>query len=99
MNLSTYSYLHVDLAADSQQERDFLEEIELMKEIGQHKYIVSMIGCVTKTCPPYLIFEYIPGRDLLQHLRNKRSEVIIYESTFSFRIFNRYQYDSFLLPK
>ena len=78
MKMSKYSIINVDLTADAQQEEEFLEEIELMKQIGQHKHIVSMIGCVTIGSPLCLIVEYMPGKDLLQHLREKRSKVIIY---------------------
>ena len=99
MKLSKYSHFNLDPTVDSQQERDILEEIELMKEIGQHKYIVSMIGCVTKTFPPYLILEYIPDRDLLHHLRDKRSKVVIYQTPFAFKMFTRYQDGSILLSK
>ena len=54
-----------------------------MKEIGQHKHIVSMIGCVTRGSPLCLIVEYMPGKDLLQYLREKRSKVIIYLVPFA----------------
>jgi len=61
--------------ADEQQEREFLEEIKLMKEIGQNKHIVSMVGCVTVGPPLCLIVEYMPGKDLLNYLREKRSKL------------------------
>ena len=47
-----------------------------MKEIGQHKNMVSMLGCVTKQSPQCLIFEFIPHKDLLRCLREKRFKVI-----------------------
>ena len=62
--------------ADEQQRGEFLDEIELMKQVGQHKNIVSIIGCVTKDSPLCLIVEFMPGKDLLHYLRDRRSKVI-----------------------
>ena len=73
----TYSLWTVDFA-DAQEEREFREEIELMKGIGRHQHIINMIGCVTIGSPLCLIVEYMPGKDLLQHLRERRSKVMIY---------------------
>ena len=84
LNLLKY-FLSIEDLADAQQEREFLEEIKMMKEIGQHKHIVSMIGCVTAGSPLCLIVEYLPGKDLLKHLREKRSKVMIYQASFGFK--------------
>ncbi|XP_068751010.1 uncharacterized protein [Montipora capricornis] len=50
----------------------FLEEIELMKAIGSHRNIVSMLGCCVNSDPIFLVLEYVPYGDLLHWLRNKR---------------------------
>eukprot|EP00794_Sanderia_malayensis_P020181 gene20181-22156_t len=61
----------------SQLERsEFLEEIKLMKEVGQHKNIVSMLACVTKSIPLCLVVEFMPFGDLLHYLRGRRSKVL-----------------------
>ncbi|XP_065842852.1 uncharacterized protein [Oscarella lobularis] len=51
---------------------DFVEEIKLMKRIGQHPHIVSMLACVTKCQPLCLIVEYCCCGDLLNYLRKGR---------------------------
>ncbi|XP_049778733.1 uncharacterized protein LOC126175796 [Schistocerca cancellata] len=47
--------------------RQFEREIELMKCVGRHPHIVSMVGCVTN--PARLIVEYCELGDLLHFLR------------------------------
>ena len=54
---------------------DFVEEIKLMKRIGQHPYIVSMLACVSKCQPLCLIVEYCGCGDLLNYLRRGRPNV------------------------
>ncbi|XP_065650910.1 fibroblast growth factor receptor 2-like [Hydra vulgaris] len=54
---------------------DFIEEINLMKETGYHKNIVSMIGFSSIKNSLCLIVEYMENGDLLQFLRNNRSKM------------------------
>ena len=61
--------------ADSDQRRQFLEEIQLMKAVGSHKNIVNMIGCCTVEEPVFLLVEYVPYGDLLHYLRKHRRKV------------------------
>ena len=61
--------------ADSDQRREFLEEIQLMKAVGSHKNIVNMLGCCTVEEPMFLLVEYIPYGDLLHYLRKRRGKV------------------------
>lgn len=61
--------------ADSDQRREFLEEIQLMKAVGTHKNIVNMLGCCTVEEPMFLLVEYIPYGDLLHYLRKRRGKV------------------------
>ncbi|XP_078349309.1 uncharacterized protein LOC144634272 [Oculina patagonica] len=61
--------------SDSDQRRDFLEEIQLMKAVGSHKNIVNMLGCCTVQEPMFLLVEYIPYGDLLHYLRKHRGKV------------------------
>ena len=67
--------------ADSDQRREFLEEIQLMKAVGSHKNIVNMIGCCTVEEPMFLLVEYVPYGDLLHYLRKRRGKV---QNTFKF---------------
>ncbi|XP_065663221.1 uncharacterized protein LOC136085755 isoform X2 [Hydra vulgaris] len=61
-------------SADLSELDDFSEEMNLMKEIGYHKNIVSLIGCSTIKKPLCLIVEYIEHGDLLNFLRNRRTK-------------------------
>ena len=70
------STCRVSPAANVERE-DFLEEIRLMKRIGQHPHIVSLLGCITTSEPLCLIVEYCMHGDLLNYLRKKRSQVCI----------------------
>ena len=60
---------------DEEAKNQFLEEIELMKAIGSHRNIVSMLGCWVNSDPIFLVLEYVPYGDLLHWLRNKRIQV------------------------
>ncbi|KAJ8024535.1 Fibroblast growth factor receptor 1 [Holothuria leucospilota] len=48
---------------------DFLDEIRLMIEIGEHPNIMPVIACKTITEPYYLITEYMDYGSLLDYLR------------------------------
>jgi len=61
--------------ASPDQTNDFLEEITLMKAVGSHKNIVSLIGCCTKSTPNFLIVEFAAKGDLLCYLRERRKKV------------------------
>ena len=56
-------------------EKDFLQEIGLMKSIGFHKNIVNLIGASTQMKPLCLVLEYMPYGDLLHYIRKKRTHV------------------------
>ena len=68
--------------SDSEQRREFLEEIQLMKAVGSHKNIVNMVGCCTVEEPMFLLTEYVPYGDLLRYLRKRRGKVNIYACTY-----------------
>ncbi|KAL9970180.1 hypothetical protein ACROYT_G022513 [Oculina patagonica] len=63
--------------ADEQDKEQFVEEIDLMKQIGFHTNVLSMIGFWTRSEPFLLLLEYAPCGDLLHWLREKRKEVDI----------------------
>ena len=63
--------------AGDEGKRQFLQEIDLMKQIGSHRNVLSMLGYWIKSEPIMLIMEYVPHGDLLQWLRNKRQQVSI----------------------
>ncbi|XP_054283321.1 fibroblast growth factor receptor-like [Macrosteles quadrilineatus] len=53
---------------------EFLQEISMMKKVGHHPNIVTMVGCCTLTHPYCMIMEYVPCGDLLAYLRQLRSQ-------------------------
>ena len=61
--------------ADEEARNQLLEEIEIMKAIGSHRNIVSMVGCWVNSDPIFLLLEYVPYGDLQHWLRNKRLQV------------------------
>jgi len=48
---------------------DLLREISLMKSIGRHRHIVSMVGACTARTPIALIMEYVPYGNLQNFLK------------------------------
>ncbi|XP_020898230.1 receptor-type tyrosine-protein kinase FLT3, partial [Exaiptasia diaphana] len=64
--------------ADAEQTREFLKEIQLMKDVGSHRNIVNMLGCGTLSDPMFLIVEYLPNGDLLHYLRKRRGKATKY---------------------
>jgi len=61
-------YVHVDHIPDTYRD-DLLREIALMKNIGQHGNIVSMVGACTARRPIALIMEYVPYGNLQNFLK------------------------------
>ena len=57
------------------QKEEFLHEIELMKLLGAHQNIVSLVGCCILQERKFLVIEYVPFGDLLQWLRRRRQSV------------------------
>ena len=72
--LQIFSFLLLARTIDTD-EKDFLQEINLMKSIGFHKNIVNLIGASTQMEPLCLVLEYMPYGDLLHYLRKKRTQV------------------------
>ncbi len=46
-----------------------IREIEVMKAVGKHDHIVSMIGCVAEPTSPIIASEFCSNGDLLKMLR------------------------------
>lgn len=52
--------------------RQLYQEIVIMKSVGTHPNLVSMIGCVTgEVDGPFLLVEYCPHGDLQNFLRKE----------------------------
>ena len=67
---------------DESVRQDFLDEIQLIKAVGSHKNIVSMVGCCTLEEPMFLLVEYAPYGDLLHYLRKHRKTVFVPLNTY-----------------
>nr|CDJ81567.1 Tyrosine protein kinase domain containing protein [Haemonchus contortus] len=59
---------------------EFMHEIELMKSLGFHDNIVSMLGCITSVNKSCLVMEYCANRDLLRFLKQRKAELEISKS-------------------
>ncbi|KAK5985414.1 Protein tyrosine kinase [Trichostrongylus colubriformis] len=59
---------------------EFMHEIELMKTLGFHDNIVSMLGCITAANKSCLVIEYCANRDLLRFLKQRKTELDISKS-------------------
>lgn len=71
-------FLHAYIVTASGIEKsDFLNEIELMKEISQGKntHVIDMIGCVTSQEPLLLLMNCVKFGDLLHYLQYIRNQV------------------------
>ena len=61
--------------ATEEQIQEFLEEIQLMKQIGYHPNILNLLACCTMTSPMFLVVEFAKNGDLLNYLRKRREQV------------------------
>jgi len=59
---------------------DLLREIALMKSVGQHRNIVSMVGACTARRPIALIMEYVPYGNLQNFLKFVLAFVAVLDS-------------------
>ncbi|XP_022802714.1 proto-oncogene tyrosine-protein kinase receptor Ret-like [Stylophora pistillata] len=58
-------------AAESEK-GDLIKELETMKQLKPHPYVVKLLGCVTESEPLLVLIEYVPFGDLLGYLRKSR---------------------------
>lgn len=70
-----YAIIYTIALANEQDKEQFLEEIDLMKQIGYHINVLGMIGFWTRSEPFLLLLEYVPCGNLLNWLREKRKQV------------------------
>ncbi|XP_046661516.1 tyrosine-protein kinase receptor torso isoform X2 [Homalodisca vitripennis] len=71
--------------ATAEETRQFQKEIALMKTVGRHRNIVSLIGCCTQSCRLQLVVEFCALGDLQSYLRQewKKQTEAITEDTLS----------------
>ncbi|XP_052249593.1 angiopoietin-1 receptor-like [Dreissena polymorpha] len=80
--------------------RSFLMEIQAMKNLGHHPYIVSMIGCCLTGPNLCLVMDYCVHGDLRNYLRKYR-EKLLYNMSSTFALVSKapkcYRQDQLLL--
>uniref|UniRef100_T1IQE1 receptor protein-tyrosine kinase n=1 Tax=Strigamia maritima TaxID=126957 RepID=T1IQE1_STRMM len=54
---------------------DLISEMEIMKLMGKHEHIISLVGCCTQNGPLYVVTEYASRGNLLDYLRNRRPKL------------------------
>ena len=69
--------------ADRFDYKDLLQEMEMMKEIGQHPHVISLMGTCTTPGPLYIVTEYVSGGNLLDYLRASRPDDETYVNIIS----------------
>ncbi|XP_071807824.1 uncharacterized protein [Asterias amurensis] len=50
----------------------FMKELEVMKSLQKHPYVLNLLGCCTFYDPVTMVLEYAPHGCLLNHLRKNR---------------------------
>ncbi|XP_077287715.1 tyrosine protein kinase receptor torso [Arctopsyche grandis] len=62
--------------------KQFRQEIDMMKSVGSHAHIVSLVGCCTRpSATMMLIVEFCALGDLQHYLRNAWSKIVSKETT------------------
>lgn len=61
--------------ADENERREFIAEMDIMKQVGRHPNIVAMYGCCTEPNHQCMIMEYVPFGDLKHYLQNLRKQL------------------------
>lgn len=51
---------------------DLVSEMEILKAIGKHMNIITLLGCCTQNGPFYVLVEYAQHGDLRDFLRKHR---------------------------
>ncbi|XP_033110473.1 uncharacterized protein LOC117111633 isoform X3 [Anneissia japonica] len=67
--------------ADSGDRQNFLREIDLMKALGHHPNVVSLLACCTLEQPICLVVEHCEHGDLLNYIRIHRNREMQTEDT------------------
>ncbi|XP_066024495.1 fibroblast growth factor receptor 2-like isoform X2 [Pocillopora verrucosa] len=58
--------------ATESDKRDLMKELETMKQLKPHPYVIKLLGCVTESEPLLVLVEYVPFGDLVGYLRKSR---------------------------
>ncbi|XP_066024500.1 uncharacterized protein [Pocillopora verrucosa] len=58
--------------ASESDKRDLMKELDTMKQLKPHPYVIKLLGCVTESEQLLVLIEYVPFGDLLGYLRKSR---------------------------
>ena len=61
--------------ATASERRSLQLEMDMMKELGAHRHLVTMLACCSKGSDLALVMEYVPGGNLHDFLRSHRQNV------------------------
>ncbi|CAB4057372.1 Fibroblast growth factor receptor,Tyrosine-protein kinase ABL2,Tyrosine-protein kinase receptor Tie-2,Tyrosine-protein kinase transforming protein Abl,Tyrosine-protein kinase FRK,Angiopoietin-1 receptor,Fibroblast growth factor receptor 2,Fibroblast growth factor receptor 1,Tyrosine-protein kinase ABL1,Proto-oncogene tyrosine-protein kinase receptor Ret,Myoblast growth factor receptor egl-15,Tyrosine-protein kinase receptor Tie-1,Tyrosine-protein kinase isoform SRK1,Tyrosine-protein kinase Abl,Fibroblast g len=61
-------------SANEVEKKDLLKELSIMKMLGHHPNIITLIGCCTEKDPMFVVLEYVSGGTLQEYLRKSRSD-------------------------
>lgn len=61
--------------ATASERRSLQLEINMMKDLGAHRHLVSMLACCSDVTRLALVLEYVPGGNLHSYLRKHRQNV------------------------
>ncbi|CAL4064397.1 unnamed protein product, partial [Meganyctiphanes norvegica] len=56
------------------EKRDLIQELKVLKGLGSHPNVVSLLGCCTEKDPLFVILEYMIGGKLQSYLRASRTD-------------------------
>ncbi|XP_071519026.1 uncharacterized protein Cad96Ca [Panulirus ornatus] len=61
-------------SAGERERRDLIQELKVLKNLGHHTNVVSLLGCCTEKDPIFVILEYMIGGKLQSYLRASRAD-------------------------
>ncbi|XP_066961892.1 tyrosine kinase receptor Cad96Ca-like isoform X1 [Macrobrachium rosenbergii] len=60
--------------AGDRERRDLVQELKVLKNLGKHVNVVSLLGCCSEKDPIFIILEYMVGGKLQSYLRASRAD-------------------------
>lgn len=73
--VSTVAVKTLKESAVDREKSDLLQELSVMKQLGSHPHVVTLLGCCTEKDPLFLIMEYLKGGKLQAYLRESRTSI------------------------
>ncbi|XP_037797711.1 tyrosine kinase receptor Cad96Ca-like [Penaeus monodon] len=61
-------------SAGDRERQDLVQELKVLKSLGSHLNVVSLLGCCTEKDPIFVILEYMIGGKLQSYLRASRAD-------------------------